>query len=47
MLVPFACLIPIFQCLKDFRNVKKCCLSSKLQPKEFVSFSTRGCSKIR
>ena len=26
------CLIPIVQCLKDFRNVKNCYFSSKLQP---------------
>ena len=32
MLESSTCLISIAQCLKDFRNVKNCCFSSKLQP---------------
>ena len=31
MLEPFTCLVPIVQCLKDFRSVKNGCFSSKLQ----------------
>ena len=32
MLESSTSLFPIVQCLKDFRNVKNCCFSSKLQP---------------
>nr|XP_047136504.1 uncharacterized protein LOC105844349 isoform X2 [Hydra vulgaris] len=31
ILETFTCLIPIVQCLRDFRNVKNCCFSSNLQ----------------